>query len=116
MPEKTVKQQVMSLSIKEKNALYAAYIPFIVNGGLFIPTNRDYEMGQEIQILLNLMDETERFHIHGKIIWKTPVGIDNFRTAGVGIQFNSDDSVKVRAKIENYLAGMVESDRPTYTM
>ncbi|MDD4904770.1 MAG: pilus assembly protein PilZ, partial [Methylobacter tundripaludum] len=35
-------QGILSLSIKDKNALYAAYMPFVTNGGLFIPTNREY--------------------------------------------------------------------------
>ena len=41
-------QAILSLSIKDKNALYMAYMPFVANGGLFIPTNREYEMGQEV--------------------------------------------------------------------
>ena len=48
------RQGILSLSIKEKNALYAAYMPFVANGGLFIPTNRSYTMGQEVFMLLNL--------------------------------------------------------------
>ncbi|HYD33587.1 MAG TPA: pilus assembly protein PilZ, partial [Methylophilaceae bacterium] len=32
------KPGVLSLAIKEKAALYAAYMPFVKGGGLFIPT------------------------------------------------------------------------------
>lgn len=73
MAEAPPRQGILSLSIKDKSALYAAYMPFVINGGLFIPTNRNYEMGQEVFMLLNLMEETERLPIAGKIIWKTPV-------------------------------------------
>ena len=31
---------VISLSIREKGALYAAYMPFVEHGGLFVPTQR----------------------------------------------------------------------------
>ena len=34
------RQGILSLTIKDKSALYAAYMPFIKNGGLFIPTNK----------------------------------------------------------------------------
>jgi type IV pilus assembly protein PilZ len=110
------RQGILSLSIKDKNALYAAYMPFITNGGLFIPTNREYEMGQEVFMLLNLMEETERLPIAGKIIWKTPAGSEGYRTTGIGVQFCDQDGGMARNKIETYLAGALESDRATHTM
>ncbi|MEE8342905.1 MAG: pilus assembly protein PilZ, partial [Gammaproteobacteria bacterium] len=39
------RQGLLSLNIKDKAALYAAYMPFVQNGGLFIPTEKDYELG-----------------------------------------------------------------------
>lgn len=117
MPETTTPRQgILSLSIKDKNALYAAYMPFIKNGGLFIPTKREYEMGEEVFMLLNLMEETERLPIAGKIIWKTPVGAEGYRAAGIGVQFSDQDGGTARNKIETYLAGALESDRTTHTM
>ncbi len=110
------RQGILSLSIKEKNALYAAYMPFVTNGGLFIPTKRDYAMGEEVFMLLNLMEETERLPIAGKIIWKTPVGAEGYRAAGVGVQFSDQDGGAARNKIETYLAGALESERSTHTM
>jgi len=91
-------------------------MPFIINGGLFIPTNRDYEMGQEVFLLLNLMEETERLPIAGKVIWKTPPRSGSYKSSGIGVQFSDQDGGKARNKIETYLAGALESDRSTYTM
>ncbi len=110
------RQGILSLSIKDKNALYAAYMPFVKNGGLFIPTKREYEMGEEVFMLLSLMEETERLPIAGKIIWKTPVGAEGYRAAGIGVQFSDQDGGIARNKIETYLAGALESDRSTHTM
>ncbi len=110
------RQGILSLSIKEKNALLSAYMPFVTNGGLFIPTKRKYQMGEEVFMLLNLMDETERLPIAGKIIWITPQGAEGYRAAGVGVQFSDQDGGNARNKIENYLAGALESDRSTHTM
>ncbi len=113
---KTKKKGILSLSIKEKNTLYAAYMPFIVNGGLFIPTSREYEMGEEIFILLNLMGETERLPVAGTVIWITPEGAEGYRTAGIGLQFSDKDGGVARDKIETFLAGALESTRSTHTM
>lgn len=51
---------ILSLTIKDRSVLYAAYMPFIKNGGLFIPTNKSYKLGDEVFMLLHLMDEPER--------------------------------------------------------
>ncbi|NOQ34840.1 MAG: pilus assembly protein PilZ [Methylococcaceae bacterium] len=104
------------MAIKEKKLLYKAYMPFITNGGLFIPTKRPYRMGEEVFMLLALMDEKERVPLAGTVIWKTPEGCDGNRVAGVGIQLSDKDSGVVKNKIETYLAGALELDRATHTM
>lgn len=106
---------ILSLTIKDKSVLYAAYMPFIKNGGLFIPTNKSYKLGDEVFMLLNLMDEPEKIPVAGKVIWVTPKGAQGNRAAGIGVQFSDQDNT-ARSKIETYLAGALKSDRPTHTM
>ncbi len=59
---------ILSLTIKDKSVLYAAYMPFIRNGGLFIPTNKNYKLGDEVFMLLNLMEEPEKIPVAGKVL------------------------------------------------
>jgi len=92
-----------------------AFMPFIKNGGLFIPTNKSYKLGDEVFMLLNLMDEPEKIPVAGKVVWITPKGAQGSRAAGIGVQFNEGDNT-ARNKIETYLAGALKSDRPTHTM
>ncbi len=110
------KHGILSLTIKDKTALYAAYMPFVKNGGLFIPTNKQYKLGAEVFMLLSLMEEREKLPVAGKIIWVTPKGAQGNRPAGIGVQFLDRDKGQTRGKIETYLAGALESDRPTHTM
>lgn len=110
------RQGILSLSIKDKSALYAAYMPFVKNGGLFIPTPKSYQLGDEVFMLLTLMDETEKIPVAGKVIWITPQGAQGNRTAGIGVQFAERDGGATRNKIETYLAGALKSDRQTHTM
>ena len=65
---------VLSLPIKEKAALYAAYMPFLAHGGIFVPTNKPYKIGDEIYLILTLMDDATKYPIAGKVAWITPVG------------------------------------------
>ncbi|UCB54017.1 MAG: PilZ domain-containing protein [Thiotrichales bacterium] len=107
---------MLSLSIKDKASLYAAYMPYVTNGGLFIPTTKKYDLGDEVFMLLTLMDDKERLPVAGKIIWITPQGAQGNRSAGVGVQFSFQDKGATRNKIETHLAGALKSDRITHTM
>ena len=107
---------MLTLTIKDKSALYVAYMPFIKNGGLFIPTNKSYNLGDEVFMLLTLMDSSERMPVAGQIVWITPRGAQNKRTAGIGVKFSEQDNGQTQKKIETYLAGALAADRPTHTM
>lgn len=107
-------QGFLQLAIKDKNALYNAYMPFVKGGGLFIPTKNKYPLGHEVLIVMTLMAETEKQVVVGKVVWITPEGAQGNRTAGIGIQFN--DKGEMQKKIETYLAGALQAERPTHTM
>ncbi|THB63424.1 MAG: pilus assembly protein PilZ [Gammaproteobacteria bacterium] len=115
-PKAAPRQGILSLTIKERNALYAAYLAYVKDGGLFIPTSNPYKLGDEVFILLTLMDETEKIPVVGRVVWITPTGAQGNRTAGIGLQFTDKDGGPARKKIETYLAGALQSDRTTHTM
>ena len=108
---------VLSLVIVDRNALYAAYMPFLKGGGLFIPSNKPYKLGDEVFMLLTFMDSKERVPISGRVAWVTPENAIGTHTPGIGIQFSAQDAGMVRARIETLLLGEQSlSDRPTHTM
>ena len=106
---------MLTLNIKDKSALYVSYMPFVKNGGLFIPTNKQYRLGDEVFILLTLMEASERLPVAGKVIWLTPRAAQGKRQQGIGVQFSSQDNGETQKKIEAYLAGS-PADKPTHTM
>ncbi len=116
LQDNLLRPTVLSLTIKDKNALYAAYMPFLKGGGLFIPTNKPYKLGEEVFMLLTLLDDKEKIPVAGHVVWMTPIGAQGNRAAGVGIQFSEKDSGVARNKIEALLGGALTSERPTHTM
>ena len=109
------RQGILSLTIKDRAVLYAAYMPFVRHGGLFVPTNKKYELGEEVFILRALMDEPEKIPINGKVVWVTPKGAQGNRLAGIGVQFSEADFAAA-TRIEEHLGTGLVSDRPTHTM
>ncbi|MDR3299525.1 MAG: PilZ domain-containing protein [Candidatus Accumulibacter sp.] len=108
---------VLSLNISSKSALYAAYMPFLKNGGIFIPTTRQYNLGDEVFMLLALMNDSSKLPIAGTVVWVIPQGAQNSKAQGIGVHFKSDESgVEAKRKIEGLLGGVLQSSRPTHTM
>ena len=113
----TPRPSVIQLAIKEKAALYAAYIPLFSEGGIFIPTSRDYKLGDDVYVLLSLPDDSQRYPVAGKVAWVTPAKAASNRTQGVGILFPKDEKSRaLKNKIEELLGSHVGGDRPTQTI
>ncbi|WP_115707324.1 PilZ domain-containing protein [Legionella sainthelensi] len=109
------KQQINCIFPNE-SALYAAYMPFVKNGGIFIRTNHKIEFGAMVNLSVKLMDEDEFYVVDGKVVWITPQGAQGNKTPGVGIQFVGENSSNLCNKIETYLAGMLKSSQITDTI
>ena len=108
---------VIQLVFREKGALYAAYIPLMTDGGLFVPTTRDYRLGEDIYLLLSLPGDPQRYPVAGKVGWITPTNASGGRTQGVGVRFPSDEKTRgLKIKIEEILGTTISSSKPTQTI
>ncbi len=108
---------VIQLVFREKGALYAAYMPLLNDGGLFVPTQRAYKLGEDIYLLLSLPDDPQRYPVAGKVAWITPANASGGRTQGVGVRFPGDDKTRqLKLKIEEILGTQLSSSRPTQTV
>lgn len=115
-PAGSPRPAVLSLAIKEKAALYAAYMPYLKNGGIFVPTTRVYQLGDEVYLILTLMDDPTKIPVAGKVIWVSPAG-GGARQPGIGVHFPADESgLNARKRIEEILGSALKSARPTHTL
>ena len=113
----SARASVIQLALKEKAALYAAYIPLFQEGGMFIPSTRSHRLGDELYVLLSLPDEVQRYPVVGRVAWITPAGASGNRSQGVGIRFPSDPkSRQLKSRIEEILGAHLASERPTQTV
>ena len=108
---------VLSLPIKEKAALYAAYMPFLANGGIFVPTNKPYKIGDEIYLILTLINDPTKYPVAGKVAWITPAGANNNKAQGIGVHFPADETgQRAKLRIEEILGAALRSSRATHTL
>ncbi len=97
------KPKVTSLAIKDLTVLYNAYMPFVENGGLFIPTRKVFNIGDPLSLLISLVGEEKKYSIDGKIVWITPDKARGDMPSGVGVQFSGPQAVELCNKIEQLL-------------
>ncbi len=107
----------LPVSIRDKAALYAAYMPFLKNGGIFVPTQKPYRIGDEIYLILALMDDPNKYPIAGKVAWITPAGANNSKAQGIGVHFPADEAgQRAKLRIEEILGAALRSARATHTL
>lgn len=108
---------VLSLNISSKSALYAAYMPFLKQGGIFLPTNKPFRIGDQIYLLLQIMDEPAKLPVSGTVVWVTPANAQGGKSQGVGVEFSDDDSGQAaKRKIETVVGAYLGSTRSTHTL
>ena len=108
---------VFTLVIRSKSALYAAWIPLLKHGGIFLPSNRSHALGEEILILLSLLDDPNKIPLQGNVAWINPAHSAGNRPQGIGVQLHDSEVVReLRKKVEGLLAGALQSSRPTHTI
>jgi type IV pilus assembly protein PilZ len=106
---------IINLPIKDKTALYSSYMPFVKGGAVFVPTPRQYKLGEEVFVVLTLPDDPERIPLTGKVVWVNHRN-QGQRPAGFGLQLMGEQGDHARRKIEAQLGGALQADRPTYTL
>ncbi|MFM8467136.1 MAG: PilZ domain-containing protein [Oxalobacteraceae bacterium] len=113
----TLRPSVVSLAIRDRAALYAAYMPFLRHGGIFVPGTRPSRLGEEIFLLLTLMQDEQRYRLAGKVAWITPAGAGNHHTQGFGVHFPDDEAGRtLKKRIEELLGTSLGASRSTHTM
>jgi type IV pilus assembly protein PilZ len=108
---------VISLNLKGKSALYAAWMPLLKGGGLFMPSAKAHQLGEDVLVVLQFLDEPLKLPITGKVAWINPAHAAGNRPQGVGIQLPDNEVGKdLKKKIEGILAPVAKSDRVTHTV
>lgn len=97
------RHDVLNVRIEDDASLQSAYMPFVTGGGLFIPAEGEFNLGEEIFVLLELSEVKDPLPIAGKVIWVTPESASREWMRGVGLQFSQDDQ-GVKELIESRLA------------
>lgn len=108
--------EILTCEYKSEEALYLAYMPFVSGCGLFIRTEKSYELGKSVVLSIKLPNEPDYVEIDAKVIWITPKGAQGSKPAGIGVQLLGEKSRNFCNKIETCLAGMLKSSRPTDTL
>lgn len=99
---------VLNYILHDLVELNLSYMPFISDGGMFVPSDQNFILGEKISLVLHLPGQEEILNIEGKIIWITPKNALHHVVSGVGIQFVGPHASTIKNKIESILDKKVE--------
>lgn len=105
---------VLVYAVKDLIELNLSYMPFINDGGLFVPTMDNFSLGDRVLIDLLLPAKKEPYRIEGKVVWITPRNALHHVLPGVGVQFTGTNASTARGVIESMLDKNVEVGGYTY--
>lgn len=108
------KSNTLNYDINDPLELNLSYMPFINDGGLFVPTTETYFLEDLVTVNLKLPGKTSPMTIEGKVVWITPRNALHHVLAGIGIQFIGADAQSVRSQIESMLDSSMQSGGYTY--
>ena len=89
-------------------------MPFIANGGVFVPDTELYSLGTEVFLLLDLPQPGEPIAVAGRAVWSMPRSGRQQRQ-GTGFQF-LDEQALARDCIESSLGALLDSTEPSFTL
>lgn len=117
IPADTPPGRMMRVSLKDKPIAYYSYMPFLEYGGIFVPTNDEFKMGEEVLLVLELFGSTEKYYLRTRVVWINLSRTTTGQPQGVGLAFGDDETgIKCKNYIEDQLPGLLHTDRATYTM
>lgn len=100
-------KQTLRYTINSQLELNLSYMPFIKNGGLFIPTEEPYPMGNQLFVELKLPGHNEVYNVEGKVVWINPSNALYHIYRGVGVQLVGENAKTIhdmiKANIDNTL-------------
>lgn len=106
---------ILTLDLSDRSSLYGAWMSFVEGGGLFIPTDQEYNLGEEAFVRISMPDKSSKA-VAGRVIWMSPKGVVKPRSQGIGIQISRSDRGQLQRQAEALLAGALTSDKPTQTV
>ncbi len=109
-------EDVLTYTLGDPIELNLSYMPFVKNGGLFIPTQQSFALGDTVLIDLQLPAQKDAIRIEGKVIWITPKNALHQVVPGIGVQFIGSNNQIIRKQIETLLDTHMDVGGYTYGM
>lgn len=106
---------IIQANISDREMLYQSYMPFVVGGGLFVPSKISVKLGEEVFVLATLPEQSQKIPLTGKVIWISQKR-NGMKPQGFGIQLSGEKGVYYKAEAEKLLAGLKANARSSYTI
>lgn len=101
-------KRTLLLTLPDKHSLQAAYMPFIKNGGIFVPTHERFSLHDEVVLQLYLTGENKRLLIPGRVVWITGGKTQRGTPPGIGLQFIGKQQDRIHQFLRDVMGNLAK--------
>ena len=105
MEQEQAIRNVIAVSLRDKTALHANYMPFIKGGGLYAMTDKQFKLGDSVILSVKTEAFGKKFAIPGEVVW---MSAKQTQGQGVGVQFSGRTKTNVRMALETILGDLAK--------
>lgn len=107
----------IAITFKDAGQVVEAYMPFLRDGGFFIPTEREFSLGDELFIVLTLPDNPkQRSPAPAKVVWINPPKASGGRKQGIGVAFTGVQAPTINNRFKKIIDQSGRRSMMTNTM
>ncbi len=96
-------------AFSDLQSLKRAFMPFVVNGGIFIPTQNSYQLGDFVKAIITLPETNHDYTFTGEVIWISPKSSNNH--SGIGITCSGEEGHAFKKATMEMLSDLKGSER-----
>ncbi|HBX38632.1 MAG TPA: hypothetical protein DEG76_15680 [Pseudohongiella sp.] len=95
--------RLLKIHFDDPATLAACYLPFLKQGGLFVPGDYEELSSDAVMLLLRLPGESQAEMLRLDVVCSTPQGMPGKQPAGIGLGFNAE-TARVAARVREIIS------------
>lgn len=89
-------------------SLKRAYMPFVIEGAIFIPTEKNFQLNDSVTASITLPENNQEYTFTGEIIWVSPIASHH---PGIGITCSGDEGQAFRKAVADLIGEVKGGER-----
>ena len=106
--------RALTLTVGSASIAYKVYMPFVQGGAVFVPTDEEFELREEVRREVDFSESNQHFSIEGVVVWVSST--NDLARQGVGIKAGEGDGEALMKALEVAAGDLLKGEGKTFTL